>query len=114
MVTGTFGFHTGDDDPPWWMIDLEASYRLDEIWIFNRLDVPSNLQHFRIFISANGREWPSLVDHRSDGNFGGAWGEPLIVTIGGKTIARFLRIELAGPGVLHLDQVKIFGVLSGT
>ena len=111
MVTGTFGFHTGHDDPPWWMVDLEASYRLNEIWIFNRLDVPSNMQHFRIFISTNGREWPLLVEVQSDGNFGGAWGEPLIITIGGETMARFLRIELGGPGVLHLDQVKIFGAL---
>ena len=114
MVTGTFGFHTGHDDPPWWMVDLEATYRLNEIWIFNRLDVPSNMQHFRIFVSTDGHEWPLLVDHRSDGNFGGAWGEPLIITIeGGRTRARFFRIELGGRGVLHLDQVKIFGELPG-
>lgn len=110
MVTGTYGFHTGHDDPPWWMIDLEARYRLKEMWIFNRLDVPSNLQHFRVFVSADGRGWVVLVDHRSDGNFGGAWGEPMTIQIGDDTIARFIRIELAGPGVLHLDQVKIFGV----
>jgi hypothetical protein len=110
MVTGTFGFHTGHDDPPWWMVDLETHYHLTGIWIFNRLDVPSNLQHFRIFISGNGRDWATLVDHRSDGNYGGAWGEPLMIEIGEDAIpARFVRIELGGPGVLHLDQVKIFG-----
>ncbi len=110
MVTGTYGFHTGHDDPPWWMVDLEGSFQLNEIWIFNRLDVPSNLQHVRILISANGRDWGVLVDHRSDGNFGGAWGEPLMIAIGNDAMAsRFLRIELGGPGVLHLDQVKVFG-----
>jgi hypothetical protein len=109
LVTGTYGFHTGHDDPPWWMVDLEDHYHLTEIWIFNRLDVESNLQHFRVFISANGREWTLLVDHRSEGNFGGAWGEPLTIAIGEEIITRFVRIELGGPGVLHLDQVKIFG-----
>jgi hypothetical protein len=111
LVTGTYGFHTGLDDPPWWMVDLEARYRLAEIWIFNRLDSPTTLQHLSMYLSANGRDWTLLADHSSDGNIGGAWGEPLIVTFGGNTAARFFRIELAGPGVLHLDQVKIFGSL---
>jgi hypothetical protein len=112
MVTGTFGFHTGYDDPPWWMVDLEGAYRVKEMWIFNRLDVPSNLQHIRVFISTNGRDWVMLVDHRSDGSFGGAWGEPLTIAIGEDAQpTRFVRIELGSPGVLHLDQVKIFGEL---
>jgi len=110
MVTGTFGFHTGPDDPPWWMVDLEEAYRLKELWIFNRLDIPSTLQHVRILISGNGRDWTILVDHRSEGNFGGAWGEPLMIGIGADSPpTRFVRIELGSPGVLHLDQVKIFG-----
>jgi hypothetical protein len=109
LVTGTYGFHTGVDDPPWWMVDLEARYRLAEIWVFNRLDTATTLQHFRVFVSADGREWTLLADHSSDGNYGGAWGEPLIITLSGNTVARFFRIELADPGVLHLDQVKIFG-----
>jgi len=110
LVTGTYGFHTGHDDPPWWMVDLEEAYRVKEFWIFNRLDAPSTLQHVRILISGNGRDWTILVDHRSEGNFGGAWGEPLMIGVGADTPpTRFVRIELGGPGVLHLDQVKIFG-----
>jgi hypothetical protein len=45
LLTGTYGFHTGHDDPPWWMVDLEEPYRLSSVWIFNRLDAPSTLQH---------------------------------------------------------------------
>jgi hypothetical protein len=112
LVTGTFGFHTGFDDPPWWMVDLEARYRLSEIWVFNRLDAPTTLQHFRIYLSIDGREWTQLVDHVSNGKFGGAWGKPLTITPGNQPTARFFRFELGGPGVLHLDQVKIFGSLA--
>ena len=109
LVTGTYGFHTGHDDPPWWMVDLEACHHIGEIWIFNRLDTDTTLQHVRLYLSVNGRDWTLSVDHRSDGNYGGAWGEPLMVTFGAETMARFVRIELGNPGVLHLDQVKIFG-----
>jgi hypothetical protein len=112
LATGTYGFHTGHDDPPWWMVDLEASYRIGEIWIFNRLDTDTTLQHIRLYLSINGRDWTLSVDHSSEGNYGGAWGDPLKITYGEDTVARFVRVELAGPRVLHLDQVKIFGDLA--
>jgi hypothetical protein len=109
LVTGTYGFHTGFDSPPWWMVDLERFYRLSSIWIFNRLDAPSNLQHLRLFVSTNGRDWTLSLDHHSNGAIGGAWGTPLMIEFDGATIARFVRVELGNPGFLHLDQVKVFG-----
>ena len=113
FVTGTYGFHTSHDDPPWWMVDLEDIYVIDIIWIYNRLDVPSALDHIRILLSADGVEWTPALDHISDGNIGGAWGVPLIVDFDGGSIAtRFVRVELGHDGYLHLDQVKIFGTLA--
>jgi len=109
LVTGTYGFHTGFDSPPWWMVDLERLYRLSSVWVFNRLDAPSNLQHLRLFISADGRDWTLSLDHRSNGTIGGAWGQPLMIEFDGTAIARFVRIELGNQGFLHLDQVKVFG-----
>ncbi len=109
LVTGTYGFHTGFDNPPWWMVDLEAVHSLTKMWIFNRLDSPSTLQHIKILVSEDGREWTLRVEHKSDGNFGGAWGEPLEITFADNVLARFARIDLGGAGFLHLDQVKIFG-----
>ncbi len=108
LVTGTFGFHTAYDNPPWWMVDLERPYHLAEVWIYNRLDAPSTLRHFKLLTSRNGRDWEVSFEHRSDGNFGGVWGTPLMIEFDG-AVARFVRIELAGWGFLHLDQVKVFG-----
>lgn len=109
LVTGTYGFHTGFDDPPWWMVDVEGLYRLSAIWIFNRLDAPTNLQHLKLFTSVDSRDWTLSLDHRSRGAIGGAWGTPLMIGFDGRTLARFIRIELGGQGFLHLDQVKVFG-----
>jgi hypothetical protein len=110
LVTGTYGFHTGFDDPPWWMVDLENPHRLSAVWIYNRLDVPSRLPHLRLLISTNSREWILSLDHRSDGLFGGAWGTPLMIAFEPPAVARFVRIELGEPGYLLLDQVKVFGM----
>ena len=35
---GTFGFHTGSDQEPWWQVDLGESLPLDRVVIYNRCD----------------------------------------------------------------------------
>jgi len=112
LLTGTYGFHTGYDDSPWWMVDLEGQYRLSSVWVFNRLDLASNLQHLKLRISRDGCGWTLALDHRSSGQIGGVWGQPLMIDFDGATIARFVRIELGTAGFLHLDQVKVFGTLA--
>lgn len=108
LVTGTFGFHTDADDPPWWQVDLEQAYILDEIWIYNCLDLDSTDQHLNVFISENRRLWNQVLI-RAPLNFGGAFGSPLILKFDSRTVARFVQLELSEKGHLHLDQVKIFG-----
>lgn len=110
LPTGTYGFHTGHDDPPWWVVDLEGEHRLSAVWIFNRLDAPSTLRHVRLRISRDGCDWTLALDHRTDEMIGGVWGRPLMIDFNGTAVARFVRIELGNAGVLHLDQVKVFGV----
>jgi hypothetical protein len=113
LVTGSFGFHTGSDEPAWWMVDLEGQFVLDQIWVFNRIDLPGRARDLTLEISRDGRDWVEVLRRRSEEPFGGAYGEPLIVTLPQGLIARFVRIELDGKQHLHLDQVKIFGAPSG-
>ena len=76
------------------MVDLEGQYRLSSVWVFNRLDMASNLQHVRLRISRDGCDWTLALDHRSSGQIGGVWGQPLMIDFDGSTVARFVRIEL--------------------
>jgi hypothetical protein len=110
VITGTFGFHTGLDDPPWWMVDLEIAHRLSEILVFNRLNLPKPSRNLKILVSETGQEWREVYRRESEENFGGAYGEPLRVTFETPPVARFVRIELVGKQHLHLDQVEIFGL----
>jgi len=108
LTTGTFGFHTDADDPPWWMVDLEQAYRLDEIWVFNCLDLDSTNRHINIFVSENRRIWNQVLV-RAPLDFGGVFGSPLMLKFADRTIARFIRVELSEKDSLRLDQVKVFG-----
>jgi F5/8 type C domain len=114
LITGTFGFHTDRDARPWWMVDLERCYRLTEIRIFNRLDVPGRARNLIIVVSKTGRNWNEIYRRRASENFGGVYGEPLSIKLPERPIARFIRVELNHQAYLHLDQVKVFGTIADT
>ncbi len=109
LATGTFGFHTGKDDPPWWMVDLEEPHVLDAIWVYNRLYFEARTRLLTIYASEDGRNWTQIFSLPPGENFGGVYGTPLMVALPARLAARFIRIEAAGKQHLHLDQVKIFG-----
>ncbi len=107
---GTYGFHTGDQDNPWWQVDLGRTMPLDRVVIYNRGDgqVEKRAAHMVLLLSDDGRNWRRAYQH--DGTvFGGQRdGRPLRIPLGGTT-ARFVRIELPGRQYLHLDEVEVYG-----
>jgi hypothetical protein len=111
LVTGSFGFHTGNDEQPWWMVDLEAEHAISAIWIFNRIDLPGRARNLRLFISRiGGEDWVEVPCPQGEQPFGGAYGKPLMVDLPEHPVARFVRLEIDGKQHLHLDQVKVFGL----
>lgn len=111
LVTGSFGFHTGKAELPWWMVDLEAEHAISAIWIFNRIDLPGGVQNLKLLVSRTGREdWMKVCDRQGEQPFGGAYGKPLMVDLPERPVVRFIRIEIGEKRHLHLDQVKVFGL----
>ncbi len=107
ILTGGFGFHTQLEDNPWWEVDLGDIRSLREIRVFNRLDACfDRARHLTVQISNDGKAWSEV--HTQRGRlFGGLWGRPLQVLVGGRT-AQFVRIMLAEANYLHLDQVEVY------
>lgn len=108
-VTGTFGFHTAEEDRPWWILDLGREQALREVRIYNRLGTTAE-RAFRILVSLGneGGNW-SLVQDQGGRPFGGADGRPLRIDLSGRP-ARYIRIQLAGHGWLHLDEVEVYAI----
>jgi hypothetical protein len=108
MMPETFGFHTGVEAAPWWMVDLLQLYRIDRIVIHNRLDSLQELaRSCLVDISEDGTSW--VIVHAGLAYFsGGALGVPLNLPLGGRASARFVRVSLAEEGCLHLAQVEVF------
>ena len=106
-VSGQFTFHTGHEDRPWWMVDLLSTQHVSSVRIYNRMDIPTRANGLEVFVSGNGRQWDLAGRHTGPMPFGGADGKPLEITV--SRAIRFVRTELPGPGILHLDQVQVLG-----
>lgn len=105
-ITGYFGFHTAEEDAPWWQVDLGAVHPLREVRIYNRGDgVRERARTLKVLASDDGAAWRLLHD-QAGYTFGGC-GRPLRVMLEGAP-ARHVRLQLAEHTALHLDQVEIY------
>lgn len=104
---GGYGFHTDEENCPWWEIDLLEAIDLKEIRIFNRIDGGRQRSRtLQIHISQNGQIWKHIHD-QSGYTFGGIDGKPLRVELQGET-GRYVRLGLNDRTSLHLDEVEIY------
>ncbi len=107
VKNGTYGFHTGFMQAPWWQVDLGAVSPLARIVVWNRCDgAAERAARLAVLLSPDGAAWERV--HAHDGTtFGGVPdGKPLSIELAGKA-ARFVRIQTPGAGYLHLDEVEV-------
>ncbi len=125
----TIGSRNGDatfvtlrEPEPWWEIDLGRTVNLAALVVYNWDKVGvhyaeagrSRTRFLQVWGSSTGDNWQLLHDRR-DGNrvvndFGGIHHGPLFLDIQHDNI-RFIKLTLAGGGVLQLDWVQVFGEL---
>lgn len=107
VKSGSFGFHTDEEDRPWWQVDLGSVTPLSEIRVFNRIDgCGERADSLHVFVSDDGMDWREV--HSPTGQtFGGVDGRPLRVMVPGER-ARIVRMQLGARNYLHLDAVEVY------
>jgi FkbM family methyltransferase len=108
-LSGPYGFHTATEPDPWWQVDLEDSFLIQRVVIFNRPDAAERLKHFTLLGSRDGREWGTLFC-KTDAHVFGQTGEPFPAEITGAPTVRFLRVRLDGNAPLHFRECQVFGI----
>lgn len=107
---GEWGFHTSQQDAPWWQVDLGGECLVQRVVVWNRCDsVAPRAAHLKLLASADGASWQEWYAHNGAVFYGFSDNAPLAIDIGGRP-ARFVRIQLPGADFLHLDEVEVFGV----
>jgi hypothetical protein len=112
-----YGFHTDNDPPPWWMVDLGNTALVHFIRIFNRDLVPDWIQRraspLTIEASVDGEQWNLLLRTQPGHLFGGySGGRPLVWSTKDLVEARFVRVSIPRQEFLHLAEVEIYGKFS--
>lgn len=104
-----YGFHTGEETNPWWLVDLLQSYVIDRLCIVNRTRHQERFTSFMVHSSTDGHVWllrhmkldMAAVSDRADAPHQVSFADPFV--------ARQLRVTKLGAGVLHLRRVQVFG-----
>ncbi|MBT3361763.1 MAG: sulfatase-like hydrolase/transferase [Rhodospirillales bacterium] len=108
---GLAGFHTQQEQDPWWQVDLGSVVPLSQIVLWNRTGGGSAVQRARqlvVRLSADGQAWEEIYRHDGSLFYGFSGGVPLTVSAPGKT-ARYVRVGLADNEYFHLDEVEVYG-----
>ena len=111
-LTGFYSFHTDEELRPWWSVDLEHSFIVQEIRLYNFMAeeaIMARAARFTLLASLDGHAWQAVYRRDSKIGFGGTDGKPFIWRPGKQLILRHLMVEVEGPTYLHLDQVQVFG-----
>jgi FkbM family methyltransferase len=106
---GRFGFSTCKENQPWWQIDLQGTYQLFELKVYNRIGFEERASTLNVLLSQDALNWELCYSNASDNLFGGIDGKPLTVNLQHK-VARFVRLQLRDYEFLHLDEVEIYGI----
>ncbi|MBI4585773.1 MAG: discoidin domain-containing protein [Planctomycetes bacterium] len=105
---GRWGFHTAEEENPWWQVDLGSAEAIERVAIFNRCDgTAGRAARLAILLSSDGASWREVYRHGGNVFLGAPDGKPLGVLLGGAP-ARFVRIQLPGRVYLHLDEVEVY------
>ncbi|GGA56368.1 FkbM family methyltransferase [Okeania sp. KiyG1] len=108
--TKAFSFCTMKENQPWWQIDLQGTYHISEIEIYNRMDCcQERASTLNVFLSQDALNWELCYSNPQENIFGGTNGKSLIVD-GQNRLARYVKLQLRENEYLHLDEVEIYGI----
>lgn len=108
-VARDFAIHTAHEARPWWQVDLGQPVPLQAVVVHNRR--APQWQHrsrrLRVECSLDGADW--IVLHQGLSYFGtGPGGHPFRLELGGRVLARHLRLSLDEAAPLHLAGIEIY------
>lgn len=106
-ISGSYGFHTEREQNPWWQVDLEQVFTVQEVRLFNRHDnTAGRLRRFSLLKSFDGENWEVMFQKQDDTIFDL---DPYVVKLEPGELTRFIRVRLDGSDYLHFDECCIYG-----
>ncbi len=111
VITGKWGFHTENEDNPWWQVDLVQETAIGQIVVYNRCDsgCAGRTARMQVLLSTDGKNFRQVYQHDGTVFLGKVDGKPLRIALDGQR-GRYVRLQLPGRSYFHLDEVEIYGL----
>ncbi len=103
--------HTTNEAQPWWEVDLGGNSKVDSVIIFNRSTSQNRLRDFYVLISntpMDGTLDALLQTNTITAIFHPGPAGP-VARLGADVEGRYVRIQLSGSNILHMDEVEVIG-----
>ena len=98
-------FHTSAETNPWWEVDLEGKFFIDQVVLYNRfVECQDRLSKFSILGSMDGADWQVIYTKDDETIF-----DVYAADIQKECVARFIRIRLDRYEYLHFRECQVFG-----
>jgi hypothetical protein len=104
---GKWGFHTENENHPWWQIDLGEATVLERLVVYNRCDLAERASRLVALLSEDGTHFEQVYRHDGTVFYGHTDNKPLEIPLNGRN-ARYVRLQLPGKSYFHLDEVEIY------
>ncbi len=109
LLAATYGFHTDEEESPWWRVDLLETCSVTGVAIVNR---PTHAERFHAFVieaSMDSEHWSLEYLKDDQEQVSSDLTSPLMVDFPALVITRYIRIRSLIRAPLHLRRVQVFG-----
>jgi hypothetical protein len=108
VKNGQWGFHTENEENPWWQVDLGQSGPLERVLVYNRCDdCAGRNARILVLLSDDAKTFRPAYQHDGTVFYGHSDKKPLSAALKGAA-ARYVRLQLSGKSYFHLDEVEVF------
>jgi hypothetical protein len=108
VKNGKWGFHTENEDNPWWQVDLGKATAIDRVALYNRCDDCGGRNvRILVLLSDDGKTFKQAYQHDGTAFYGHSDKKPLSAPLNGAQ-GRYLRLQLPAKSYFHLDEVEVY------
>ncbi len=105
--TVDWGFHTASEPNGHWTVDLQQTYLLTEVRIYNRVECAYRMNGFQLLASLDGTKWHVAYESPPGYDLGSSAHEPIRIAL--FTPAKLLRVRSGQDGFFHFRELEAYG-----
>ncbi len=102
-----YGFHTASEPNGHWTVDLQQTYLLTEVRIYNRLEFAHRMNGFQLLASLDGTTWHVAYESPIGHDLAPSAYEPIRIAL--FTPAKLLRMRSRQDDFFHFRELEAYG-----